>query len=46
VGNKHIYLFKRALVEEQVHPLAGGKLAFGVLLLDAALSPALPGALS
>ena len=41
--HKHIEFFKRAFVEQKLHPLARGQLAFRVLCLDTALSPARAG---
>ena len=45
VGDQRIDLDERAGVEQQLHPLAGGQLAGGVLLVDALLAAAQAGAL-
>jgi hypothetical protein len=38
--DKHVPLFERARIEQQLDPFAGGELAFGMLRVDAPLSPA------
>jgi hypothetical protein len=46
VLDEHVQLLERALVEEEVEPLARGHLPRGVLLLDALLAAALEGLLA
>jgi len=44
VLDEHVELLERALVEQQVDPLARGQLALGVLAGDPLLAAAQPGA--